>query len=165
MDQGFPTDSALVHYWESSYARIGTSAINPTGVGPCTLLRSGQLLDMATPNQYGVSSYLWSTGTPVGVNSVGTTLNMFDALTGTYILSIVNGTSPTLTEDDHGDLIGYYINATAGTEIIKGVTTTSTGPTLNMWNSTAAINLGSPYGYTGIPELRIVGHGGLLKAP
>ena len=38
---------------------------------------------------------------------------MFDAMTGNYILSIVNGTSMTLTEDDHGDLIGYYVNSTA----------------------------------------------------
>ena len=48
-------------------------------------------------------------------------------MTGAYILSIVNGASMTLTEDEHGDLIGYYVNATSNT--------------LNMWNSTKCINL------------------------
>ena len=37
---------------------------------------------------------------------------MFDAMTGNYILSIVNGSAfSALTEDQNGDLICYYINA------------------------------------------------------
>ena len=54
---------------------------------------------------------------------------MFDAETGTYILSIVNGTSPTLTEDQSGNLVGYYINTTAGTQHIMGTLNDGTGPT------------------------------------
>ena len=53
---------------------------------------------------------------------------MWDAMTGNYILSIVNGSTMTLTEDQSGNLIGYYVNASI-----------PTAPTLNMWNSTQAI--------------------------
>ncbi len=34
---------------------------------------------------------------------------MFDAMTGDYILSIVNGTSMNIVSDAGGNLIGYYI--------------------------------------------------------
>jgi hypothetical protein len=109
-------------------------------------LRCGQILQMITPNQYGALAYLWATGNIPGVNTVGvntasgtTTWNMFDAMTGNYILSIVNGTSMTLTEDDHGNLIGYYVNSSTANAY--------KAPTLNMWNSTQCINLvGSNYG-------------------
>ncbi|MGA2524044.1 MAG: PQQ-binding-like beta-propeller repeat protein [Candidatus Bathyarchaeia archaeon] len=115
------------------------------------VLRCGQLLDFVSPNQFGALAYLWSTGnppsgattlaavinTPIGTIYVpgsstyaftGTTYNMYDAMTGNYILSIVNGTSMMLTEDANGDLIGYYIDAT-----------NPNAPTLNMWNSTQAL--------------------------
>ena len=42
-------------------------------------------------------------------------------MTGNYILSIVNGTAMTLTEDAGGDLIGYYVNTTAGTQIHQSI--------------------------------------------
>ena len=111
--------------------------------GAPTILRCGQLLDYVTPNQYGTLAYLWTTGTPAmvaaatniapivmvdpisGAATASTTYNMFDAMTGSYILSIVNGTAMTLTEDANGDLIGYYVNATS--------------QTLNCWNSTKCI--------------------------
>ena len=99
------------------------------------ILRCGQLLQMVNPNQFGSTAYLWSNpllinafnlGTGPSVNSA--IWNMWDAQTGNYILSIVNGTSMTLTEDQSGNLIGYYVNASI-----------TTAPTLNMWNSTQAI--------------------------
>ena len=120
-----------------------------TSSGLVTTLLCGQILDYVSPNQYGGLAYLWTTGTPNGIVSSGTTLNMFDAETGTYILSIVNGTSPSLTEDQNGNLIGYFVNATAGTQRIMGpiddsagptpTIVTTTGPSLNEWNSTACI--------------------------
>jgi PQQ-like domain len=97
-------------------------------------LRCGQLLQMVTPNQYGSLAYLWTTGNPLGASLSSTTIlsgltyNMYDAMTGKYILSIANGTTLSLTEDASGDLIGYYVN-----------TTNRAAPTLNMWNSTQAI--------------------------
>ena len=99
------------------------------------VLRCGQLLQMVNPNQFGSIAYLWSN--PLAVNPFntgsgpsisGATWNMWDAKTGNYILSIVNGSTMTLTEDESGDLIGYYVNAT-----------NPNAPTLNMWNSTQAI--------------------------
>jgi PQQ-like domain len=99
------------------------------------ILRCGQLLQMVNPNQFGSTAYLWANpllvnpfnlGTGPSVN--GAIWNMYDAQTGNFILSIVNGTSMTLTEDDSGNLIGYYVNSTI-----------PTAPTLNMWNSTQAI--------------------------
>jgi outer membrane protein assembly factor BamB len=112
---GSPQHSALTDQW---------------GV---TILACGQLLDFVTPNQYGVSTYLWSNGNPVGVNTQpgSVTWNMFNAFDGNYILSIVNGTKMTLTEDEHGNLIGYYINSSKANEY--------NARTVNMWNSTLAI--------------------------
>jgi len=119
-----------------------TPASVPT-VGPCTILQYGQILNYVSPNQYGGLAYLWSTGTPAMVASatnIGagtTTYNMFDAMTGNYILSIVNGTAfSAVTEDDSGNLICYYINASTSNSY--------NAPTLNMWNSTKAI---LKYGY------------------
>jgi outer membrane protein assembly factor BamB len=111
--------------------------------GPCTILKCGQILNYVSPNQYGGLAYLWSTGTPAMVASatnIGagtTTYNMFDAKTGNYILSIVNGTAfSAVTEDDSGDLICYYINASTANAYHA--------PTLVEWNSTKAL---LKYGY------------------
>jgi hypothetical protein len=71
---------------------------------------------MVTPNQFGVTAYLWSY--PLGVTTTGAktppagnSLEMWDALTGNYILSIVGVPSMTLTEDQSGNLIGYFVNS------------------------------------------------------
>jgi hypothetical protein len=99
-----------------------------TSSGIVTPLRCGQLPNIFNPNQYGNIAYLWSTGTPDGIASTGTTYNLFDAMTGSYILSIVNGTSLYLTEDELGTLMGYFVN-----------NTDPDAPTLGLWNSTQAI--------------------------
>ncbi|MGA3061194.1 MAG: hypothetical protein ABSD92_12625 [Candidatus Bathyarchaeia archaeon] len=148
--------------WENNADNFGggSAAYNAlTTAGLVTTLMCGQILDFVSPNQYGGLAYIWTTGTPAwipsaGYGAIGTTLNMFDAETGTYILSVVNGTSMTLAVDDTGDLIGYYVNSTAGTQIIQntpinGITGpvlapfTTTGPSLNMWNSTLCIETGA----------------------
>jgi hypothetical protein len=104
-----------------------------TSTGSQTILRCGQVLDMVNPNQFGGIAYLWSTGTPNGMRtqSGSTTWNMFDAMTGEYILSIVNGTGLNLVSDAGGNLIGYYVNSSTANAYGK--------PTLNCWNSTQAI--------------------------
>ncbi len=96
-----------------------------TSEGMVTPFYYGQLLDYVSPNQYGGIAYLWTNGVPDGINNRGTCLNMFDAMTGKYILSVVNGTTMSMTQDDSGNLIGYYVN--------------NTDHTLNMWNSTKCI--------------------------
>ena len=102
-----------------------------TASGIVTTISHGQVLNYVSPNQYGGLAYLWSTGTPNGINTVpgSTTYNLFDAMTGNYILSIVNGSAfSTKTEDENGDFIGYYIDSS-----------TPSAPKLVKWNSTKAI--------------------------
>jgi outer membrane protein assembly factor BamB len=98
--------------------------------GQVSNLYMGQVLNYVTPNQYGGHSYLWSTGNiSLSGTKTGTTQwNMFDAMTGMYICSVVNGTTMTITRDDHNNLIGYFVNSSS-----------PGGPTLNMWNSTQCI--------------------------
>jgi outer membrane protein assembly factor BamB len=126
--------------WTSNYPKTAPSSLNlastPTE-GTCTTLKQGQVFYYTSPNQYGSLAYLWSTGTPTIVASVsnvtGTTYNMFDAMTGNYILSIVNGTTfSALVNDPQGSLIGYYINSSTANAY--------NAPTLNCWNSTKAID-------------------------
>jgi hypothetical protein len=57
----------------------------------------------------------YSGATP-GIHLQGTTYNLFDAMTGKYVLSIVNGTGLQKTVDDKGSIIGYYLNSTLGTQ-------------------------------------------------
>jgi outer membrane protein assembly factor BamB len=108
-----------------------------TTANASTILRCGQVINYVSPNQFGGLAYIWSTGTPFGINAASgtTTYNMFDAMTGKYVLSIVNGTSMVITEDDGGNLIGYYVNASTANKY--------NAPTLNMWNSTQCIVVGT----------------------
>ena len=72
---------------------------------------------------------------------------MYSATTGQYVLSVVNGTSPNITTDDNGNMIGYYINSTVGTMTTYGnapaqqavpvtgsVQITANNPVLVCWN-------------------------------
>jgi hypothetical protein len=96
-----------------------------------TVLRCGQIMNYLSPNQYGGIAYLWATGSVPGVVSTGTTYSMYDAMTGNYVLSIVNSTSVSkILLDDHGGLIGYYTNSSAGKT------------SLTVWNSTKTIMRG-----------------------
>ncbi len=121
----------------------------------------GQVIDYVSPNQYGGLAYLWTQGTPTWLDGKvkpgTTTLNMFDALTGKYILSVVNGTgfSYGLTVDASGNLLNYYTNTTVGTQTIYGEIQPITGPKptqvtntggnslLEAWNSTQCIMMGA----------------------
>jgi len=128
----YPNSVTAPSGWVALDLRTGQTIWTKTNT--TDVLRCGQLLQMVNPNQYGSIAYLWSnplaagvaSGSGPGVNSA--VWNLWDAMTGNFILSIVNGTSMTLTEDDGGNLIGYYVNAT-----------NVNAPTLNMWNSTQAI--------------------------
>jgi len=104
-----------------------------TTAGLVTPFYYGQLLDYVSPNQYGGLAYIWTQGNPVGFT--GTTFNMFDAMTGKYVLSIVNATTMSMTFDPSGDLVGYYVNASTANAY--------NAPTLNCWNSTQCIVVGT----------------------
>ena len=98
---------------------------------PEALLR-GQLYDYVSPNQFGALAYLWDTHATTKPNT-GTTYGMYDAMTGNWILDIVNGTSATFVSPNggygsQGDLLGYYID--------------TKNWTLNLWNSSRCILLG-----------------------
>jgi hypothetical protein len=102
------------------------------------LLRCGQILNMITPNQYGGLAYLWAVpSSGGGFMAAQTQYNMYDAMTGNWILSIKNATSMQLTSDENGNLIGYYANTTGGQRYIY------------MWNSTRCINIGQGGSYYG----------------
>jgi hypothetical protein len=95
------------------------------------LLR-GQLFDYVSPNQFGALAYLWDTH-PNAPGNRGTTYGMYDAMTGNWILDIVNGTGVTWVSSaggvgSQGEMLGYYIN--------------TANWTLNLWNSSRCILLG-----------------------
>ena len=139
--------NGILYYTEypgSSTHYTGWKAINlKTGETLWTkntteILRCGQILNMITPNQYGGIAYLWSVpSSGGGYMAAQMQYNMYDALTGDYILSIANATTVQLTADENGDLIGYYVNASAGRRSIT------------MWNSTRCINVGQGGTYYG----------------
>jgi outer membrane protein assembly factor BamB len=102
------------------------------------VLRCGQIFNEITPNQYGAQAYLWSEpASASGFMAAGAYMSMYDAMTGNWILNITNTPALTLTEDDHGDLIGYYVNSST-----NPLTFQTSGQSLSMWNSTADINIG-----------------------
>jgi hypothetical protein len=133
------------HYVETTGYSNGILATNLfTGqdlwtINTTTVLRCGFAPQWHTINAYGtVGPYIWTTGTlpaadtggrQIGsqtngagatipspyMNTTGTQWNMYSGLTGKYVLSIVNGTSATLTTDSNANIIGYYINSTVGT--------------------------------------------------
>ncbi len=105
-----------------------------------TTLRLGQVLNYVSPNQYGGLAYLWG--------SNGNIWSMYDAMTGNWILNIINSPGGVqFVPDPSGDLIAYYVNSTAGTQIIQGVpvTTPKGGAMLQCWNASEAIQY--PNGY------------------
>ncbi len=138
-----PGSAANAAGWEALNIRTGQQIWFKNSTTP---LLCGQVLEFISPNQFGGIPYLWSEPGTVSPNT-GTTYGLFDAMTGDYILSIVNGTAMSLTNDAQGDLVGYFVNATAGTQIVQGVkvTTPVGGETLECWNSTEAIMY--PTGY------------------
>lgn len=99
------------------------------------VLRCGQIINYITPNQYGALAYLWSIpASASGFMASGSYMGMYDAMTGNWILNITDTPSMTIVNDEHGSLIGYYVNTT--TNFAAGTVQAS----LSMWNSTVCIN-------------------------
>ena len=96
------------------------------------VLKCGQTLNFIAPNQFGAIPYLWSVPSSATTYAFagGTFYGMYDAMTGNWILNIVEALAlQMIQEDQSGSLIGYYVNSTEGT--------------LNMWNSTRCIIRGA----------------------
>jgi hypothetical protein len=118
-------------------------------------LRCGMTTRYGHINQYGaIGPFIWTTGglpagdvggSPIIQQSGTTQWNMYDALNGEYVLSVVNGSALTLRPDANGNLIGYFINNTAGTQTVypnvnaPSQKVTTTGPHLTCVNMTMAI--------------------------
>ena len=99
------------------------------------VLRSGQIINMITPNQFGALAYLWAIpASASGFMAAGSYMSMYDAMTGDWILNVTGTPAMTIVNDEHGDLIGYYVNTT--TNYMTGKISAS----LSMWNSTVCIN-------------------------
>ena len=113
----------------------------------------GMQLSFNVPNQYGVvGPYIITEG---AVPQAPTSdYNLYDAMTGQYVCSVVNGPPSFLlpggfgggvqTVDNNGNFICYFENTTTGTEVVHPSPTvsklqTNTGPTLCMWNMTDAL--------------------------
>ncbi|HMK94342.1 MAG TPA: hypothetical protein VK536_02970 [Candidatus Limnocylindrales bacterium] len=149
-------------YPGSSTNPVGWTAVNLqtgqtlwTDYNNTEVLRCGQILDMITPNQYGALAYLWTEPVAAaGFMSSGISMSMWDAMTGAYILTITNTPAMTLTEDSHGDLIGYYMNDSYAyvTTPYGPIPVAVTGASITEWNSTKCINL-SVGNYAGGPPV------------
>jgi hypothetical protein len=101
-----------------------------------TTLMLGQIYMYVSPSQYGGIPYLWDVifpGDGVAPTPNTETFGMYDAMTGNWILNIVNVTAPygleipqvSWVEANDGSLLGYYVDPTSNT--------------LDMWNSSLAI--------------------------
>ena len=108
---------------------------NCTNLYRC-MAKNGTILDYVSPNQFGGLAYLWSTEPTVSPNT-GPTYGLYDAMTGTKILTFVNcsaagSTSSVVTSlsvqfanGPNGEILGYWLNSQA--------------TTLSMWNSSLAV--------------------------
>jgi len=119
------------------------------------VLYCGMQMYQYTINDYGVRGpWLWATGTlpasqtggSTPSNNSGTQYNLYDCVTGRYVMSVVNGTSMRLGQDDNGNLIGYFINTTSGTQMVhprynQNVPVTNTGPHMTAVNMTVCAGM------------------------
>ena len=96
-------------------------------------LTCGMTLNFYSQNQYGAHAYLFSETQAIG--SLGSTKpippetncwDMYDAMTGQWILTISNATPGTLVNGPNGEILSY----------------TASNGKLNVWNSTACIITG-----------------------
>ncbi|TRO53013.1 hypothetical protein E2P61_02350, partial [Candidatus Bathyarchaeota archaeon] len=129
----YPGSTANVAGWKAVNLHTGETVwTKDTG----NVLRCGQIMNYLSPNEYGGRAYLWATGDSdyFASATTGVSYSMYDAMTGDYILTIVNGSSfNKLLLDDHGGLIGYYVNSSYATG----------ERSLTVWNSTRTILRGT----------------------
>jgi len=128
-------------------------------INTTSTLRCGMQFYAKTVNAYGVRGpWLLTTGTldPSETggsrpsNNSGTQWNVFDAMTGKYVQSMVNGSGMTLAEDDNGNLIGYFLNSTSGAQRIAGNARVGTNLIANITGPhVTAVNMSAAMGATG----------------
>ena len=125
--QDFPGSTANKHGWVAVNLRTGQTLWT---LDTIDTLICGQIYDLVSYNQYGGIPYLW------GTNS--SNLDMFDAVTGKYILTITGASSlGSKIVGGDGSLLQYSVNTVNGTRM------------LTRWNSTQCIVSAIPVFYTG----------------
>ncbi len=94
-----------------------------------TPLKCGMILNFITGDQYGGHAYLFCAPATIGFIPYppGSNWEMYDAMTGAWILNIANVSSGTLVAGPNGEILSY----------------TAANGKLNMWNSTKCIAAGS----------------------
>jgi len=94
-----------------------------------TPLKCGMILNFITGDQYGGHAYLFCAPATQGFIPYppGNTWEMYDAMTGAWILNIANASAGTLVEGPNGEILSYTV----------------AGGNLTMWNSTKCIAAGS----------------------
>ncbi len=131
-----------------------------------------------TINEYGViGPFLWTTGA-LGAGETGGTIpantgtqwNLFDAVTGKYVLSVVNGSDLRIRNDENGDLIGYFINNTAGTQMVHpnqftNAIATNTVPHMTCVNMTMAAGFTSTQFSPSVNTVRAMNTGYMWDVP
>jgi outer membrane protein assembly factor BamB len=122
--EDYPTSTASPNGWYAVNLRSGDTIwyMNTTDHLIC-----GQNYNYKSINQYGVYPYLWG--------SRGSFLDMFDAKTGKYILTINSVVSGTKILGDEGSILEYYVNTTTVGSGDTAIRTSS----LTLWNSSKAI--------------------------
>jgi hypothetical protein len=88
----------------------------------------GQILYFNTFNQHGAFSYLWTSGGRGGTGR----MDLIDAFTGDYVLTLVNVPGGTTVRGENGEILRYSMSTSADT--------------MKVWNSTAAIGMAGPTG-------------------
>ena len=94
-----------------------------------TPLRCGMILNFISGDQYGAHAYLFCAPATQGFIPYppGNTWEMYDAMTGAWVLNIANTSAGTLVEGPNGEILSYTV----------------AGGNLTMWNSTKCIAAGA----------------------
>jgi outer membrane protein assembly factor BamB len=121
-------------YYNTILAGDGHSVVNFTSITavdltngqtlftiPNATLSFGQIYNYVAPNEAGARAFLWE--------AIGTTWRMFDAWTGTYLLTFTNVPSGTITLGPDGSIIIYRVALNTTTQTYQ----------LTKWNNTLAI--------------------------
>ena len=140
----FPSSDGSPNGWIAVSLRTGQVlwTKNTTEVLLC-----GQIFNYKSINQYGAYPYLWATRTTfpvggVGSYSAGSFLDMFDAMTGKYILTINHVTFGTKIEGTDGSILMYYVNTTSTNPLNPTAPNNIRTASLSMWNSSKCISVG-----------------------
>jgi hypothetical protein len=105
--------------WIAADLRTGETlwTLEQSSPGSAPYLSNGQIFTTVTMNGYGAHAYIW------GIS--GSNYTAYNPMSGQKVFDIINADLGTLTEDENGNLISYYINKTDNT--------------LRYWNSTDCV--------------------------